>query len=137
MINPFYDLLPVDLQNYIIHSASADLIRHYFLKRISYKSALIKTIIKLKYNTSYPLIVPEFNTHSIFVNNLFLRTAVILSGTEDYNFWSNNIIYFAYSIQRLTHISNIYFSTSVFACLKLAQKFNIYNSVQSIIFNYT
>ena len=73
---------------------------------------------------------------------MFLRASKNLSGTEDFNFWNNNIIYFAYSIKSSIY-NNLTFSNNEFdayniselACINLSHKFNINNNINSIIFS--
>jgi len=136
MNNWFYHILPHELQTYIKSIASADLIKRLWHKRIQSKINIIQTIIKLKYNISYPTTIPSFNPISLFVSNLFLRAYNILSGIEDYSFWSTHIIFFAYSIRHyrsFNYLPNYY--TSKYYCLKLGRKFNIYNQINNIINN--
>lgn len=140
-MNLFYDL-PIDLQYYIITIASANLIIRYWLKRISRKSAIIYSIVKLKYSTLDPISIPTYDPTNIIIAKLFLRASNILSGKENFVFWSNHIIFFAYSIKfyiynKLTFSNNSFdaYNISEIACINLSHKFNIHDNVINIIYN--
>ena len=140
-MNYFYDLLPDDLKIYIIQLASANIILHYWYKRINLKSSIIYSIIKLKYSSFDPINIPTFDATNIIIAKLFLRASRILSGTEDFVFWNNYITYFAYSIKfyiynNLTFTNNKFdaYNISEIACIQLSHKFNINNHINNIIY---
>tara|TARA_B110000037_G_C16757529_1_gene357795 strand:- start:50 stop:472 length:423 start_codon:yes stop_codon:yes gene_type:complete len=140
-MNYFYDLLPDDLKIYIIQLTSANIILHYWYKRINLKSSIIYSIIKLKYSSLNPINIPTFDVTNIIIAKLFLRASRVLSGTEDFVFWNNYIIYFAYSIKfciynNLTFTNNKFdaYNISEIACINLSHKFNINNIINNIIY---
>ena len=128
-MNLFYDLLSCDLQHYIITFNFANLIICYWKKRISRKSALISSLLHIKFKH---LSIPSYDPTNIITAKLFLRASTLLSGSEDFVFWSNIINSFTYSINfylyhYLSFSSDVLdtYHLSETSCINLAKKFNI------------
>jgi len=128
-MNLFYDLLPYDLQIYvfnIINNYSVNTIIKYWYKYIQKKVILIQKIINLN----------QINPWLKYDSNIFFNASNILSGNEDYNWWSKTITNLAHSIANNvfsnSDINN--YNLSICSCLKLAEKFNITHIIEQIIF---
>lgn len=132
-MNLFFDL-PIDLQNYIffiVKNIQVNIIIKYWYKYIQKKINIINNIVNLD----------TFDPWSIYDSNIFYNASRILSGKEDFHWWSNVISNLAYSISHnylpnYLDISNNLdsYNLSICSCLRLAHKFNISNNIEQILF---
>ena len=133
----YFDLLPSEICDYIYSIKSANTIIDYWYLHIQKKVLLINQI----------LYINSFNPWNIRHSTLFNDAARILSGKEDYDWWTNIIIKFAMSINYCPisdrimdriHSSNYtnlnIYNLSICSCIMLSHKFNIYNLVNNILF---
>jgi len=133
----YFDLLPIEICDYIYSIKSANTIIDYWYLYIQKKILIINQI----------LYINNFNPWNIRHSSLFNDAANILSGKEDYDWWTNIIIKFAMSINycpisdrimdrirnsKYTNL-NIY-NLSICSCIILSQKFNIYDRIHNILF---
>ena len=133
----YFDLLPSEICDYIYSIKSANTIIDYWYLHIQKKVLIINQI----------LYINSFNPWNIIHSTLFNDAANILSGKEDYDWWTNIIIKFAMSINYCPisdrimdriHSSNYtnlnIYNLSICSCIILSQKFNITDRVNNILF---